>query len=227
MDQRHGSGRRRRLTTAAAIIARSPGAPRPHHSDSPPRRRRRALLAAGALAVAVAVPSALAAAPATQQPGQRIDLKVLLLSSKADDPWKAALTREGIPYDTVASTGTTSVLTDAKLADYTDNHAKYQAVVVSNLVSDADQAVLAKFERTFGIRQLSDDTFPSAAHGLNAPTVSAPLDGVLATLTPAGKQAFPYLKGDVPIANVDPAVDEAFGWEATPVGTQDFTTLVA
>ena len=33
--------------------------------------------------------------------------------------------------------------------------------------TDAEWATLAKFERTFGIRRLSDYTAPSAAHGLN------------------------------------------------------------
>src|SRR3954451_12582887 len=104
MAQGHGEGGRRRMTAADHIITRP--LTRPPGGTQTPRRRRRGMLAAGALVAAIAVPSALAAAPAQQQPGQRVDMKVLLLSSKADDPWKAALTREGIPFDTVTSPGT-------------------------------------------------------------------------------------------------------------------------
>ena len=70
-------------------------------------------------------------------------------------------------------------------------------------LSDTEWASLAKFERTFGIRQLSDYTAPSPAHGLNV-AAGATQDGNVGTLTPLGKAAFPYLKGPVPIANDDP-----------------------
>ena len=120
-----------------------------------------------------------------------------------------ALTREGVPYETVI-TGAAGVITDAKLADYGANRAKYQAVVLAfgnleDVLPAADKAALDKFQKTFGIRQLSDQTFPNAAHGLNAATQSGSQDGVLGTLTATGKLAFPYLKGEVPIANDDPS----------------------
>ena len=57
-------------------------------------------------ALALSLPVALAAAPAcASSPGQRVDLKVLLISADGSEPgfgaWKAALDREGVPYDTV------------------------------------------------------------------------------------------------------------------------------
>ena len=92
--------------------------------------------------------------------------------------------------------------------------------------TDAEWATLAKFERTFGIRRLSDYTAPSAAHGLNT-AVGASQDGVVGTLTATGKLAFPYLKGPVQIADDDPAAAETFGYPATPVNDKDWQTLLA
>ena len=92
--------------------------------------------------------------------------------------------------------------------------------------TDAEWATLAKFERTFGIRRLSDYTAPSPAHGLNT-AVGATQDGVVGTLTAAGKAVFPYLKGPVAIADDDPAEAETFGYPATPVNGRDWQTLLA
>jgi hypothetical protein len=187
-----------------------------------------------AAALILAVPVALAAGPsaAPVSPGLRIDLKVLLLAQDSGQAaeWQALLTREGVPHDTVI-TGTAGALTDAKLADYGANRAKYQAVVLAfgnleDVLPASDKAALDKFQKTFGIRQLSDQTFPNAAHGLNGPTQSGSQDGVLGTLTPTGKLAFPYLKSEVPVANDDPGAAETFGHLATPLAGADFQTLV-
>jgi len=202
-------------------------------------------------ALAVIVPAVLAAAPAQILPTQRVDVKVLLISADGTEPgygaWQAQLDREGVPYDTfVAYSGANRVatLTDAKLADYGDNHAHYDAVILAtgdlghnvtnangtvsylSALSDPEWAALAKFERTFGIRQLSDYTAPSPAHGLNT-VGGATQDGNVGTLTATGKAVFPYLKGPVPIANDDPTVAESFGYAATPVNPQNWQTLLA
>ncbi|MDA0161522.1 hypothetical protein OM076_14695 [Solirubrobacter ginsenosidimutans] len=201
--------------------------------------------------VALAVPVALAAPPVQVAPGQTVDLKVLLISADGSEPgfgaWKAELDREGVPYDTLqAYTGQTktATLTDARLADYGADHARYQAVILASgdlghnvtnpggtisylsAFTDAEWAMLAKFERTFGIRRLSDYTAPGPAHGLNT-VGGTSQDGVMANLTPAGKAAFPYLKGPVQIANDDPMVPETFGYPATPVNTADWQTLLS
>ena len=135
-----------------------------------------------------------------------------------------------MPHDTVI-TGAAGAITDAKLADYGANRAKYQAVVLAfgnleDVLPAADKAALDKFQKTFGIRQLSDQVFPNAAHGLNAATQSGSQDGVLGTLTATGRLVFPYLKGEVPIANDDPGAAETFGHLATPLAGVDFQTLV-
>jgi len=128
-------------------------------------------LTAALAALALSLPVALAAAPARIAPGQRVDLRVLLISADGSEPgygaWRAALDREGVPYDTVIATQA-APLSDAQLADYAGAHARYQAVIlaggdlgapVSNpngttsflsAFSDAEWATLAKFERTFG-----------------------------------------------------------------------------
>src|SRR3954471_22509511 len=148
-------------------------------------------------ALAVALPVALAApAPVQVQPGQKVDMRVLLISADGTEPgyaaWKAELEREGVPYDTFVAYKTVNnqdvkqaTLTDATLADYAGDHGKYQAVVLAggdlghaftnpdattsflSAFTDAEWATLAKYERTFGIRRLSDYTAPSPTHGLN------------------------------------------------------------
>src|SRR3954447_12506188 len=93
-------------------------------------------VAAIVLAVlALAVP---AASSARVSPGQRVDLKVLLISADGNEPgfgaWKAALDREGVPYDAhVAFNGQARIatLTDGELADYGAGHARYQAVILA------------------------------------------------------------------------------------------------
>jgi hypothetical protein len=233
--------------------------PQAEHGRSPvegERRRAirrtslRALSVCGLVALLV-VSAGRAALPNDPQPGQRIDLKVLLLSADGTEPgygaWQAALDREGVPYDTfVAYNGQAKVatLTDDRLADYGANHAKYQAVILASgdlgrnftnrndttsylsALSDGEWAALAKFERTFGIRRLSDFTAPSPAHGLNV-VGGLSQDGRTGTLTDAGRAAFPYLKGPIPIADDAPAPNEAFGYEGTPVNAADWQTLVA
>lgn len=188
------------------------------------------LLLAIALIGLLAVPVALGASSPQPQPGQRIDLKVLLISPRADDPtfgaWKAQLEREGVPYDGVV-VGTPDApgeeITDARLADYGANRAKYQAVIVAtgNLPRPTDQAALAKLEKTFGIRQISDNVWPTPDRGLNYPSVSGEQGGNVGRLTAVGRLAFPYLKGDVPID------DFSWGYQATPIDPQSFQTLVS
>jgi hypothetical protein len=212
----------------------------------------------GALAAAVLAALAMvtatvvwAATPNDPRPGQRIDLKVLLVSADGTEPgfgaWKAELDREGVPYDTfVAYTGAarTATLTGDRLADYAAHHAKYQAVILAtgdlvhavdnpggtvsylSALTDAEWAALAKLERTFGVRRLSDFTAPSPLHGLKLVN-GIKQDGRTGQLTAAGKAAFPYLKGPVTIPDDRADVDEAFGYEGTPVNAADWQTLVA
>ena len=201
---------------------------------------------------AVTVPAVLAATPNRILPTQRVDARVLLLSADGTEPgfgaWKAEFAREGVPYDAfVAYNGATktATLTDSMLADYGANRGKYDAVILStgdlghnvtnpggtvsflSALTDVEWERLARFERTFGVRQISDYTFPSPAHGLNSVAAGAVQDGNVGNLTAAGKSAFPYLKGPVAIANDSPTVDEAFGYQSTPTSAANFQTLLA
>jgi glycosyltransferase involved in cell wall biosynthesis len=88
--------------------------------------------------VGAATAATTAAPPSVIAPGQRIDVRVLLISADGTEPgfgaWKAEPTREGVPFDTlVAYTGATrtATLTDDRLADYADDHAKDSAVILS------------------------------------------------------------------------------------------------
>src|SRR4051794_8441023 len=204
-------------------------------------------LTAGLAALALSLPVALAAGPTRIGPGQRVDLRVLLISADGSEPgfgaWKAALDREGVPYDTLVATQA-APLSDAQLADYGADHARYQGVILAggdlgaavtnpdattsflSAFSDAEWATLAKFERTFGIRQVSDYTAPSPAHGLLA-VPGATTDGQVGTLTAAGHAAFPYLKDTVAIADDDPNTAETFGYAAKPADPAAWQTLLA
>ena len=167
--------------------------------------------------------------------GQRIDLRVLLLSADAEQPafraWEAALDREGVPYHAiVARRGHPPI--DARMLAAGAAHARYQAVIVAvgglpafdgaryvSALSAQEWAALAAFEREFGIRRITGFAYPSALYGLSAPTSSGVTAGLTGTLTPAGRVVFGDLRGDVP---VDP---NAYGHLATPAD-DTFTTLV-
>ncbi len=202
-----------------------------------PRRLLRLLIVAALFALA-AVP-VVAHGAGGAKPGQRIDLKVLLVTATGNEPgfaaWKADLDREGVPYDTIVADDADGTITDAKLADYAANRAYYESVILTDgdlahavtvgsattyesALTDAEWASLAKFESTFGVRQLSDATQPWDKHGLNFATVTGEQSGT-ATLTAAGQTVFPYLQGPVPI-------DATFGYQATPANPGNFQTLL-
>jgi hypothetical protein len=256
--------RRRRPSTATAVPSH---ADRKEHSVrtitaetaplAPSRRtqirrpsRRRIVLILAATALVCASLVSVAWGALAPQPGQRIDLRVLVIGATGTEPtfggWKAALTREGVPFDAKIADAE-APFTDATFADYGANHAKYQAVILAtgdlvhqvantngtvsfnSALADSEWAALTKFEQTFGIRQISDATFPSPVHGLNVPTNTGAQDGIVGTLTAAGAGVFPYLKGTVPIDNPSAAAD-SFGYQATPapqVAPAAFDTLVA
>jgi hypothetical protein len=168
--------------------------------------------------------------------GQRIDLRVLLLSADGQEPafhaWEAALEREGVPYHAiVARRGHPPIDARALAVDATRAH--YQAVIVAagglptfdgaryvSALTDDEWTALADFERAFGIRRVTGFAYPSALYGLSVPTTSGRTAALSGSLTGAGHAVFGELRGDVPI---DP---NAYGYLATPVDAT-FTTLVA
>jgi hypothetical protein len=212
------------------------------YMDVPAIRRvwARAGVAFLALAVALMVgwglPGRSAAAPLP-----RIDLKVLLVGTSATEPdfvaWQSALQREGVPFDTVVGAShtpiTAATLTGPTLADGTQE-GKYQAIIMSiagdtdcsaspcvSDLSTAESAAIETYEQQFEVRQITGDAYPGATNGLNSPTTSGALDGVDGSLTADGQKVFPSLKGSVPMDT------GTFGYEATPVSTTNFDTLVS
>ena len=76
-------------------------------SQRPAHRRAMVVLLA---VVAIALASLASIASALQpQPGQRIELRVLLIGATGNEPtftaWKAELTREGVPFDALVADG--------------------------------------------------------------------------------------------------------------------------
>lgn len=200
-----------------------------------------------ALLLTLAVPVVSAVEPVRPGPGQRIDMKVLLLSADGSESgyeaWKAALEREGVPYQALQIySGATkqATINDELLADYGAGRARFAAVILASgdLGRDAggefqsaltpqEWDALARFELTFGIRRIADNTVPSPEHGLAAGAVGASQDGRTGQLTEAGRRVFPYLRGPIPIPDDDPNVSEAFGFEATPPADARWETLVS
>jgi len=181
-------------------------------------------VAAVALAAPVWTPASASASTATP----RIDLKVLLLgtsTTQADLPaWQAALQREGVPFDTMIVSSSTSI-TPATLSTTASDgtpEGKYEAVIFAQSGTGMPQASLdaiEQYEKAFNVRQVTSNAYPSATYGLNPPTV-LPVSAV-ATLTTDGQAVFPYLAGSVPI---DPS---AYGYAATPISTSNFKTLLS
>jgi hypothetical protein len=201
----------------------------------------------GLLAVLMSVLSVAAAsaaiAPAVAGAAQRIDMKVLVLGTSTTEPdlmsWQAALQREGVPFETIITSAGHAPITAATLSDTLPNgtqEAKYQAVIVSvaqlpictaecvSSLSQTEWTAIEEYEQAFNVRQITGATFPGPSYGLNSPTTSGPLDGVVGTLTTEGNTIFPYLKGNVTMDT------GTFGYQVTPLSTQvagaSFTTLL-
>ena len=175
-------------------------------------RMRMALLVLITLLVALVGPGPAAAAAGPP----RIDLRVLVLTDGS--PWvegiRLQLDAEGVPTTVVnLADAARPEITPAYLADQLGDgtpHAKFDGVVLPSAtvfgMSAAEQTALADFETQFGVRQVGAFSFPSAAVGLSAPAFSGSLDGVTATVTPAGLgDSFRYLTGPVTFEDNDPA----------------------
>jgi hypothetical protein len=182
------------------------------------------LVALAALVFAALTPLLQGAVPPQPLPTQRVNLKVLVVGPSGNQAdylaWQAVLQREGVPFDARTSGQVTPGLLSS------GNTANYQAVIVTTGTPFAQLTTLNQYEATFGIRQLTitGDTFnPAVARGLNAVAVPpgfADQSGQTGQLTATGLQAFPYLKGPVPM---DPF---SFGFSAIP-DPNTFTSLVS
>jgi sarcosine oxidase gamma subunit len=198
------------------------------------------------LILATVLTCAVSASPAAAAlTNQRTDMKVLLLSATGDEPsalaWEASLKREGVPYDKMVLKGDRPALTAETFADTLADgtpHAKYEGVVVAtgglvyesngsyvSALSPDEWNLLAQFEATYGIRQVTASVYPGAAYGLNSPSFSGDVSGGNMTLTTAGKTVFPQLVGTVPIDS------GSWGYYTTPLSSyapgESFTSLLS
>jgi hypothetical protein len=172
------------------------------------RVRKRAAVALTAVLLVLAgllVPtSALAAA------GDKLDLKILVIGGPAGDPttdaWVSELSRQGVAFDVVRRPGQAL----PPLTNPADpNHALYNAVVLGTHASLlGDLAPVYAFERRFEVRQVSGFEFPNPSVGLTytGDNIAGPFT---AQLTNAGKGAFGYLAGPVPLDEGSVAYDSA------------------
>ena len=181
-------------------------------------------------------------------------MKVLLIGVSATDPdytaWQAALQREGVPFDSIlTSTAGRAQITAATLSDTLGNgtlEGKYEGVIVASAgletcaatctsgLANSEWNALETYEANFHVRQIDGDANPTFApstaydYGLNTSVTGAQLDGVSGTLTADGKTIFPYLNGPVLFGNypVVAGATTSYGYEATPVSTSNFDTLL-
>lgn len=195
------------------------------------RTRPLAGLAAATLCAVAAVPlqataSHAATAAGTFPTGNRIDLRVLVLTdgSSPVEAIRTELGTEGVPYTAIDLTNPSrQQLTAAYLAGTAGGvpEAHFEAVILPNnaptQLSAAETTALDAYEAAYGVRQIDGYLYPGAAVGMNAPTWAGTLDGMTATVTADGtSKAFPYLTSSVPFENIDPNVSESYGYLGTP-----------
>lgn len=204
------------------------------------RATRRVAACAAAVLLAGGLQSSLAHGATT---APRIDLTVLVIDDggPATAAIAAELKSQGTPHRIVNLNDPNRPVIDAAFLSDTVNgqpRAKYQGVVMPNDnpfgAGSAEMAALAAFEASFGIRQVDAYTYARPDVGLNYaadPGYYGKLDGFQGQVSAAGLAGpFGYLKGSVPFEDNDPAVDESYGYLATPLASlpagASFTPLV-
>ena len=141
--------------------------------------------------------------------GDRLDLRILVIGGGVGDPttdaWVSELSRQGVPFDIVRPSSGQALPPLTNPADR--NHARYNGVVLGTHASLlGDLAPVYAFERRFDVRQISAYEFPNPSVGLayTGDNIAGPFT---AQLTQAGKGAFNYLAGPVPLDDGSLAYD--------------------
>ncbi len=188
-----------------------------------------------ALVVLGAMVSTVATARAAQ-PGDRVDLRVLVLSANGAESsfqaWTAALRREGVPFDTLVA-NTAAPITAATLAA-SPTHARYQAVVLAtgglldctaagcfSALDAAEWAALDAYQVRFGVRRVTAYAYPTPEYGLNYPFFAGEAGGTTGNVTAEGAATFGSLAGPVPIDG------GSWSYFAAPLLDAGVKTLVA
>src|SRR5690349_18166 len=132
---------------------------------------RRAAALAAVLAAVPVVAVGVGAAPA-QALGQRVNLRVLVVTNgdSASLAIATELDREGVPYTQVdLRTAGRPAITAAFLADAASGTGRYQAVVLPNQagggLAAAEVAALTAYETQYGVRQVNGYDFPTTTMG--------------------------------------------------------------
>ncbi|MCW2968647.1 MAG: hypothetical protein JWM71_2419, partial [Solirubrobacteraceae bacterium] len=189
------------------------------------------------LRAAAAETMATTTAPTSTPAGKALDLRVLVLSADGTEPtyhwWTDALTKEGVPFDTVVAT-TAPDVTLATLESSAD-HGRYDAIVLADgglayspdggftytsALSTDEWAALQSYEQDFGVRELDAYAYPQAAYGLQAGAAGSDMSGVTGQVTTAGASVFSDLVGPVPVDS------SSWGYQGTPVDGSSWQTLV-
>ncbi|CAL9600709.1 hypothetical protein SUDANB105_05418 [Streptomyces sp. enrichment culture] len=193
-----------------------------------PRVRRRretvaVLTAAGLMTLGLGVPGASAAVE------PRIDLRVLVVDNgdSSVEAITAQLESTGIPYTTLdLNDPGRPAVTEAFLSDTVNGRprARFQGIVLPHEApfgaGSAEQTALETYERTYGVPQVDAYTWAHPGVGLDHTSEggwAGALDGREATVTEAGRAGwFGYLDGPLAFEDIDPAVQESYGYVARP-----------
>jgi len=163
----------------------------------------------------------------------RVDMKLLLVTSTADNPNLKAISyfakELGVPFDTLIATQEN--LTQNKLIK-ANGDGKYQGIILTEVglaynnngvyesaFSTAEWNLLWQYEREFNVRQVAINGFPSTFpedYGLRFASSLAVTEQnpITATLTTDGKTVFESLKPDIVIP-----IKNAFVFRATTCGS--------
>jgi hypothetical protein len=207
---------------ALVAAACGPAAPAPAPGPAPGPARP------GAGPSSPAAPGGAAFRPAGPHPG--VNLRVLLVTdgSPAVTAIRAQLASEGVLVTVVrlgrrAGRAGRPVIGPALLTRRAPGGrvgGNFDGIVLPGVaprgLSGAEESALARYERTFGVRELDAYTPPDAALGMAAPAYAGPLRGA-AAVTPAGAAAgFGYLRRSFPFSG-GAAGPPLFGYLARPL----------
>jgi hypothetical protein len=193
---------------------------------------------ARSLLVVVALLAVLGAATSVSAVGTTLDAKILVLSADGNEPSLGAIRQTldylGTPYTTWIAAQRPGELRPEQLSSGTRGF--YQGVILASgelgyspdgvsyvgALTGPEWAALQSYERTFGVREVSWYTFPSAAAGFASysvvDTAATPIN---AALTAAGRAVFPYVNAANPIT-----IRQAYTYLARPLNANTTPLLV-
>src|SRR5450759_3808223 len=190
-------------------------------------------LPTGPLPVTGGAPAPAGVSAAALPAGATVDLKVLVISRTGTEVELPAVTKTldylGTPYTVYNAAATPNGLTMDKLAN--GAHALYSGVILTDgalgvtgaQLSATEINNLTTFESTFGIRQVTWYTYPSAYYGFGASVTSVDTTTTLlpANYTAAGANVFSYVNAANPLA-----ISKAYTYLAQPATDGASTPLL-